>query len=46
MSVGVRHATGNAATLVDNVGLVIIGILVRRLSTGVTVDNDKLLIYS
>ena len=41
---GVRHTIGNAATMVDDVGVVIFGILVRRLSTGVTIDNNKLLI--
>ena len=44
MSVGVMHAIGNAATIVDDVGVVIVGVFVRRLSTGVTIDNNKLLI--
>ena len=41
---GVRHAIGNTATMVDDVGVIIVSILVRRVSTSVTVDNDKLLI--
>ena len=44
MHVGVRYAIENAATMVDDVGVVIVGILVCRMSTGVTIDNDKLLI--
>ena len=41
---GISHVIGNAATMVDDVGVIIVGILVCRLSTGVTVDSDKLLI--
>ena len=43
-AVGVRHTIGNTATMVDDVGVVIVGILICRVSTGVTVYNDKLLI--
>ena len=41
---GVRHTIGNTATMVDDVGDIIVSILVRRVSTSVIVDNDKLLI--
>ena len=45
-SVGVRHKIGNAADMVDDVGAIIVGILVCSLSTVVTVDSDKVLIYA
>ena len=41
---GDRHTIRNAATMVDDAGIIIVGIMVCRLSTSVTVDNDKLLI--
>ena len=44
VSVGVRHTIRNTDTMVDDVGVVIVGILMCRVSTDVTVDNDKLLI--
>ena len=44
MSLGGRHAIGKAATTMEDAGVVIVGIFVHRLSTGVTVDNDKVLI--
>ena len=44
MLVGVRHVIGDGAAMVDDIGVVIVGILMRRISTGVTIDNDKLLI--
>ena len=35
---------GNATTMVDAGGAIIVRILVRKMSTGVNVDNDKILI--
>ena len=41
---GVRYTIVNTVAMVDVVAVVIVEILVRRLGTGVTVGNDKILI--
>ena len=44
VSVEVINAIGNTPTMVDDIGVDIIGILMCRVNTGITVDNDKVLI--